>query len=277
MNQLNIGQMAKLNHISEQTLRLYDKLGIITPCRRGVENSYRYYDIRQSAQLDMIQYMKSLGMNLKDIKKQLDNKDMGWLQEILSQKKNQIDAQIRDLKFQKRAVERTIESFERYENSPPDGTIILEYIQKRQMYSIDSKINFYDYGIEIYEEILRELKESLIANNLPQIYFCNAGSIMHMENLSMLNFFSTEVFVFVDGDFVSEDLITTIPSNNYLCIYCDCFQKEKKYALKLLETIKDQGYTICGDYICEVIAELPMMEKSERGMFLRLQIPVKFR
>ena len=32
---------------------------------RDAENGYRYYDIRQSAQLDMIQRMKALGMSLK--------------------------------------------------------------------------------------------------------------------------------------------------------------------------------------------------------------------
>lgn len=276
MNQLNIGQMAKLNHISEQTLRLYDKLGILTPFNRGGENGYRYYDIRQSAQLDMIQYMKSLGMSLKNIRNQLDNKDINWLQSIFHQRKNEIDDQIKELKFQKIAIDRTIESFERYENAPRDGTILVEYIEKRQMYCIDSKINFYDFGIDTYEKILRELKESLIANNLPQIYFCNAGSIMRQENLIEHNFFSTEVFVFVDKEFISNELITTIPANNYLCIYCDCFQKEKEYAVHLLDTVQKQGYIICGDYICEVIAELPMMEKSERGMFLRLQIPIKF-
>ena len=38
---------------------------------RDAENGYRYYDIRQSAQLDMIQHMKALGMSLKDIREQM--------------------------------------------------------------------------------------------------------------------------------------------------------------------------------------------------------------
>ena len=71
MQWLTIGQMAKLNQISEQTLRLYDKKGLLSPSKRGDGNRYRYYDIKQSAVLDMIQYMKSLGMNLRDIKTRL--------------------------------------------------------------------------------------------------------------------------------------------------------------------------------------------------------------
>lgn len=68
MEKFTIGQMAKLNHISEQTLRFYDKMGILMPDTIDEKTGYRYYDIKQSAYLDMIQYMKSLGMKLKDIK-----------------------------------------------------------------------------------------------------------------------------------------------------------------------------------------------------------------
>ena len=44
----------------------------------------------------------------------------------------------------------------------------------------------------------------------------------------------------------------------------------------LLDKIEQEGYTICGDYICETVAELPVIGSGERGMYLRLQIPIKF-
>ncbi|WRS28305.1 MerR family transcriptional regulator [Oscillospiraceae bacterium MB08-C2-2] len=276
MQWLTIGQMAKLNQVSEQTLRLYDREGLLSPGMRGEDNGYRYYNIKQSAVLDIIQYMKSLGMNLRDIKAQLESGESGYLEGILQQKHSQIDQQIKELKMQRRAVERTLESYERYHAAPPDGTIVLEYIGKRQMYCVDTKYNFYDQGIEAYEQILRELRSRLAQDQLPQIYYCNAGTILRKENLLAGRFYSTEVFVFVDREYVSEDFITVQPSGNYLCIYCDNFYKEKEYARKLLEETAICGYTICGDYLCETVAELPLMGSGERGMFLKLQIPIKF-
>lgn len=274
---LTIGQMAKLNNVTEQTLRLYDKMGLLVPNSRDEENGYRIYDIKQSAKLDMIQYMKSLGMKLKDIKEQFDTMHIPSIKKILTQKENQIDEEIHKLKYQRRAVERTIESLERYENAPQDGVILLEYIERRTMYSIDSKVNIYNHEIDTYEKILRDFKEKLIENHLPQIYFCNAGTILRKENLMQHQFISTEIFVFVDNDFVADDrLITKIPANNFLCIYCDSFQKEKEYAERLLEQIESKNYQINGDYLCEVIAELPIIDNCERGMYLRLQIPIKF-
>lgn len=276
MERLTVGQMARMNRISEQTLRLYDRAGLLCPAYRGTGNGYRYYDIKQSAVLDMIQHMKSLGMPLREIKIQLDQKELGYLENILHQKQRQIDEEIAALKVQRRAVERTLESYERYRAAPPDGTIVLEYIGKRQMYCIQTETNFYDHGIEVYEEILRELRRRLSQDNLPQIYFSNAGTILPLERLLRGEFYSTHVFVFVDREYVAQELISTIPASNYLCIYCDNFHKEKEYAQRLLDRVEREGYHPCGDYLCETVAELPVVGEGERGMFLRLQIPVRF-
>lgn len=276
MEGLTVGQMAKLNHISEQTLRLYDNLGLLHPSRRGAENGYRYYDIRQSAQLDIIQYMKSLGMNLREIKLQLDSKNLRGIDSILREKQVRIEEEIRALKTKRRALERTVESFERYRSAPPDGTILLEYIGSRLMYRVDAGINVYDHGLDTSEEMLRDLKDSLVKNRLPQIYFCNAGTILSRENLLAERFWSTEVFVFVDREFVPEGYTVPVPAANYLCIYCDNFYKEREYACRLLEKIREEGYEVSGDYLCEAVADIPVAGPRERGMFLRLQVPVRF-
>ena len=241
---------------------------------RDEDNGYRYYDIRQSAQLDMIQHMKSLGMSLKDIRSQLENFDLEQFQKILLENSKAIDQKIQELHYQKRAIQRTLDSYEWYENAPPDGTIVLEYIPRRLTYMVDSGINFYAFGIDIYEKILRNLKKHLLAHQLSPIYFYNAGSILRRERLLRREFYSTEIFVLVDEGVVDQSLTTPVPASTYLCIYCNSFDKEQEYIVRLLETIEEKGYQITGDYICEVVAEVPM-DMQERGMFLRLQIPVR--
>ena len=58
--------MAKLHKISIQTLRYYDQLGLFRPVYVDQESNYRYYTIDQFSQLDIIKYLKYLGMPLKD-------------------------------------------------------------------------------------------------------------------------------------------------------------------------------------------------------------------
>lgn len=274
VKKMTIGQMAKLNHISEQALRLYDREGLLSPLYRDEKNGYRYYDIRQSAQLDTIQYMKALGMPLKEIKPHMKKWDMGRVKQLLRENRDAIDERIRELNLQKRAIERTLDSYERYESAPPDGAIVLEYIPKRQMYVTSASVNFYDYDIAEYEKILRNLKEDMAAHDISPFYFANAGTILRRENFMKRHLYSTEVFVFVDREYVDEDLITMIPASPYLCIYCDRFEKEKEYIDRLLAAIEENHYTVAGDYICEVIVEMPL-DFKERGMFLRLQVPIR--
>ena len=69
---LSIGDMARLNKTTIPTLRFYDELGLLKPYYTDPDSRYRYYDIKQNARLDMIQYMKELGMELREIKEVLD-------------------------------------------------------------------------------------------------------------------------------------------------------------------------------------------------------------
>jgi DNA-binding transcriptional MerR regulator len=275
MNKLTIGQMARVNGVSEQTLRYYDKIGLLKPVEVDKSTGYRFYSIKQSARLDMIQYMQSLGMSLNDISNQLKNCDVKLIKHVLEQKKLQIDKQIESLQYQKIALQHAVENYERYDSSPPDGTIVLEFIDKRWIYSYKTDTNFYNFGIEVYEEQLRKLKEDMDSKGLHSTYFCNAGSTVSHENIINRNYVSDKLFVFVDIEHVPEKLVSAIPPNTYLSIYCNKFELEIPYANKLLDEADFRNYTITGDYICEVIVDLPDFIENERGMFFKLQIPVK--
>ena len=271
-----IGEMARLNHTSIVTLRLYDRLGLLRPAYVNEESNYRYYDIKQNARFDMIQYMKELGMQLKEIKSILDEENLSKIESILKQKQEITKQKIEELVIQEEAINRTIEGIARYQKSPQSGTITLEYIPKRQIYEMVTDINFYDYGIDTYEYILKKLKNDLITNSLPEIYYCNAGTILKKDNFLNQNFISDRMFVFVDQHFPRPEKTTVIENGMFACIYSDSFDEEKKYAKKLFAYCQKNQYQIIGDYICEVLMEFDVFSHEERHMFLRLQVPVSF-
>ena len=272
---LSIGEMAEINHTTVPTLRLYDECGLLTPIYVDPDSHYRYYDIKQNARLDMIQYMKALGMGLKEIREVFDKEDLNTIESILIRKKAQTQAGIAELKRQADALDRIISSIERYRKSPLPGTRTLEYIDARSIYAMHTGINFYEHDIDTYELILKQLKDDIISHDLPQIYYCNAGTILKMENFLNLNFVSDQIFVFVDRHFPMKEAVTVIDSGMYACIYLDDFDAEKEYAFKLLDFCRQQHYQVTGDYICEVLAEF--FSDDSRRMFLRLQVPVGFK
>jgi len=271
---LPIGKMAALNHITVQTLRHYDKIGLLKPLRVDEETGYRYYDIKQSAILDMIQYMKSLGMSLEQIREQFRKEDIEEIQDILRKQSRNIDNEIGRLHQMKRGVEACIRSYGRYLRMPDEGAITLETIPARKVFCYDGGINIYDHGLDTYEYILRELKKQVIIADLPMVYFCNVGSILRKEMIDAGKFESSEIFVFVDDDFEDQEGIEVIPGGNYVCTYFHSFWNERESARRLFHHIDEQGYQIIGDYVCEVVVELPIFDNNERNMYVRLQIPV---
>lgn len=274
---IKIGEFSKINHISIPTLRLYDELGILKPIYVDKESNYRYYSINQNARLDMIQYMRELNMNLSEIKSILNSNDLTLIESTLIKKKKQVKNQINELNLSLTAISRTIDSIERFRKSPKKGMITIEYIPHRKIYAIDTNTNFYEHDISAYETILSDLKNDMLKNNLPQVYYYNAGSSIKKENFINNNYVSDKVFVFVDNDFPYSENIKTIESGMYACIYLDDFDDEVEYGKKLLEYCNSNGYIISGDYICEVITEFNVFSEKKRSMYLRLQVLLTFR
>ena len=93
---LSIGEVSKIFNISKETLRYYDKIGILKP-EVNDENGYRYYQFKHLEQLSLILGIKLLGISLSDIKKTIGSEDLNEYrnlvlkqEEILKVKKQEL-------------------------------------------------------------------------------------------------------------------------------------------------------------------------------------------
>ena len=275
---ISIGKMAEMNHLTVATLRLYDEMGLLTPREKDPESGYRYYDITQNARLDMIAYMKELGMSLSEISDILKKEDITLIETILIRKNEQIHKQIRELKSRHNAVERAIASVERYRKSPVKGTTTLEYIDRRYLVGLPCQSNFYEEDIRAYERELLNLRRILTERGLSHIHSYATGTSIAKEDYLAGRFAAKNVFAFIDHrdtDRFRDAVI--LDSGMYACIYLDHYDDEIPYAKQLLATCRENGWCVAGDYICEVLTEFNVFDGDRRGMFLRLQVPVRFR
>lgn len=274
---LSIGKMAKANRVTVATLRLYDQMGLLRPCYIDDESGYRYYDIRQSSRLDFIRYMRDLGLGLSDISDLLSKEDLTLIEEKLVEKHRQIHEQLRELEAMGEAIERTIQSIDRFRKSPVSGTISLEYIAQRYILYTPCPVNFYEAGIVAYEKNIQVLRTKLLEKDMPQILSYNLGTSVKKHDFQQGNFAADKVFIFGDANLKNYgDNIEVLDSGMYACIYLDNFEDEIPYARQLLNHCRNHNYIISGDYICEELTEFNIFDSSRRSMFLRLQIPVKF-
>ena len=272
-----IGEIARLFHVSVSTLRHYDRIGLLRPEYTDPDSGYRYYTLQQTARLDIIAYMKELGMSLSEIRDVLRKEDIAVIEGILAQKNEQLHEQMRRLKERHDAVERAISQIERYRKSPATGTIALEYIDRRHIWSIPCPVNFYEKDRNSYEETVMALRRELLKAGIPQVHSYNLGTSILQKNFEEGRFIADKIFIFSDRRILEHPgNISTVESGMFACIYLDDYDDEIDFGKRLFDFCNENGYIICGDYICEELTEFNVFDGSRRNMFLRLQVPIKF-
>lgn len=275
-NLLPIGRMAAMNHMTVAALRLYDRLGLLKPAHVDPDTGYRYYRPGQNARLDMISYMKELGMSLEEIGRVLEKEDVMLIEEVLIRKNEQLHRQMRALKARHEAVERAIAGIERYRKSPLTGTTSLEYIDRRRVWGIPCARNFYRTGLEDFERAQNELRQRLIDRGVRQVYSYNIGTSILQRDFERAHLTPDRVFVFADEHFALKEETALVDSGMYACLYLDAFEEEEGGIGALREYCRARRYRVTGDYLCEILTEFNVFDDSRRSMFLRLQVPVAF-
>ncbi len=102
-----IGELSKKSGFSRDTLRYYEKLGLINPDYRR-EGNYREYGARVVSVLLFIQRTKKLGFTLAEIKGMLPSQNQsyscGVVMKVVSGKIEKINAEIAKLNGYKREL-----------------------------------------------------------------------------------------------------------------------------------------------------------------------------
>lgn len=106
MNQLfSIGELAKLQNISRQTLIFYDHIGLFCPAYTDPNNGYRYYSSSQLDSLDTICILKKIGFSLEEIKAHMNSYTIDDSLIALRKQLHAIEREIDELQMIKSRVE----------------------------------------------------------------------------------------------------------------------------------------------------------------------------
>ena len=102
---LTTAQFAELHKVNKRTLHYYDSIGLFSPHTKG-DNGYRYYNIAQSIDFEYIRMLKDLNMSIEEIEMYLRSPSPEKFLKIAETKENEIDAQIKKLKYIKNILHR---------------------------------------------------------------------------------------------------------------------------------------------------------------------------
>ncbi len=106
---LSIGELARLRNINVQSLRYYEKLGILVPAYINPESGYRYYSLEQIMILDTIILCIDLGIPLKDLKNYVNEEGELEFEHLLKDGKELAKEKIRKIESSMDSINRTLQ------------------------------------------------------------------------------------------------------------------------------------------------------------------------
>lgn len=107
-----IGDVAKMFHLSVGSLRHYEKLGLLQPEYVDRETGYRYYSTRQFECLNTIRYLRALDMPLPQIADLLRNRDVDKMRALLLQQKETVIRRQEELQIIRRKIDNRLQQLE---------------------------------------------------------------------------------------------------------------------------------------------------------------------
>lgn len=99
-----IGQVSRMLSIPADTLRFYDRTGLLSPETRG-ENRYRYYSLAQIETLITIKVMREMGTSIQRIRRILSVGGLCEARELVAEKRAEIQRQREYLKHLSRKLD----------------------------------------------------------------------------------------------------------------------------------------------------------------------------
>ena len=190
-----IGDMAKLFHISVSSLRYYESLGLLTPERVDPDTGYRYYSVRQFEVLNTIRYLRELDMPLPEISDFLKNRDIDRMEEKLRQQKAEIERKRLELQRIERRIDNNLRRIRDALDSELD---VIKYAASPAM-----RIVWMDAALKISSSLdmempIRELEQSQAETAL---FLGKVGVGISAENLEVGSFEQYDgVFLILDDE-----------------------------------------------------------------------------
>jgi DNA-binding transcriptional MerR regulator len=263
-----IGELSKLFNISTDTLRHYDKIGLLKP-EHDTLNNYRFYTVRNFFKLSRILFFKNLDISLTDIKKYMNNKNTSNLVTLLKNKEDEIDTKINSLINLKKKISTKLDLLKSIDQEL--NVVKLKHLPQRIGIILDINDSKNEYqvkeSVKKNEQCLK-LSSWLIEG---QVY-----TSLSRESMSTGNFNNFKYFIEVvstEGSMPTP--LKIIPENEYACVFFSGPYKDIGNHYKLLiQWITENEYEILGDSIEKNIVDYDFSD-SENEYVSELQIPVR--
>lgn len=172
-----IGEMSQLFHLSESSIRHYEKIGLLSPEYTDPVTGYRYYTTAQFEVLNTIRYLRALGMPLQEIADFLHNRDVGLIEEKLRQQKETVIRKRKELQRIERKIDSRLHQLQEAQLSTPDDIELL-YTPACRLFLLRESLK-----IREYHDMELPISRIAQAQGEPLIFLGKVGVGISQEHL----------------------------------------------------------------------------------------------
>ena len=225
----SIGEAAKKAGVTDETLRHYDRIGLVKPSQKDEWTNYRYYTASDIVLLKTVRALQRMDIPLKKIKEVLEYDNIGKIIDFLNEAEKRADEKIALLKESKAMIHRARADYERKPRRVFAEDIFVEYFPKQVILLSDTLEtptvdNLWNYLSHFYNKVGKEYRDLFKFEDAAGIYTKNGKSRLFA--------------ICVKYD--QTDGLITLPAGDYLCV--DCTEQERADKLNELMEIAETEY-----------------------------------
>lgn len=234
----SVGEAAKAVHTTRETLRHYDRIGLVKPSKKDDWTNYRYYTEQDLVRLNTVRALQVMDLPLKEIKKVLEYDDLEKIVDFLTQAEKKADEKIASLQYSKAKIRSAKADYEKklQMRQNQSGTFIKDIPERVILLSDTLEVptldNLWNYLEHFYDKVTPALKEQFAFEDLAGIYTENGVSRLFAVCIR---------YTQIDG-------LKILPPGKYLC--ADCTEENREQILdELVHTARtkynaDPAFTV---------------------------------
>lgn len=267
-----IGELADLFRVSEDSIRYYEKQGLLHPIRNP-ENNYRYYTMDDIRTMNTIREFLDLGFSTREILDFEKDRNLEHVTDMLQQEADVIDRQIAELTARKQNISARLHSIRENIGRDCSGRICVLHLPPRPVLLItrsdmpDQMINY-----ELARFLSRQPGED--KNSVYTIGACDCYTL----DTSALNADGSDYRtrnVFFYSPCLNIQSNHTLPAGTYLsACYRGDFSHTRKLLPEMLSYANSHQMTVTGDPM-----EFCHIDRYETSVIeeylIELQVPVR--
>lgn len=240
-NYFSIGEAAKAVQTTAETLRHYDRIGLVKPSKKDEWTNYRYYTEQDIVRLNTVRALQLMDLPLQEIKKVLEYDNLEKIVDFLTEAEKKADEKIAALQHSKTKIQLAKTNYERNLRAlkSPIGSVVKDIPERVILLSDTLEVptldNLWNYLSHFYEKVTPALKKQFHFEDLAGIYTENCLSrlfavcIRHVE---------------IDG-------IKILPKGKYLC--ASCTEENRKSTLDNLIYKAKTEYAAKPEFIVQIV------------------------